>query len=409
MITYQLIYHCKDPKSNIAVTTPSGHSIELVWTTDYFECVDHYSLIVLDQSQGKIWTIRVANGSSYEIKGLIPCTNYQLSLETYSLRGNRSDQSGVTERTTLANIELEDFEYSLVGSNVRFNWTKRPEVERCDGDFFVKLTPLDEAYPVVVEQHVPYTLNDMVIPLKACRKYKATLNANYFDIVATIEEVHTPYLAPSHISGLSFNAAELTLEWQSPAHNENCLSHYNISIQDVGDFTTNTNRLSLADLERCHRHLISVQPIDVQDTPMASLQMEVELDFDGFLDPVLEIATENHSTVISWSTPLLQHCDIGYELLWNEHLIPQSENRTNHTHVINGFEYCRNNSLKIKMQFNNTTQTFEKDVLLDGDCELTFFAFITVAHYSLLSFCINHHSFSCTFCYERHICLRPGY
>lgn len=348
---------------------------------------------MLDQSQGKIWNILVANGSSYEIKGLIPCTNYQLTLETYSLRGKRSDQSAVTERTTLANIELEDFEYSLIGSNVRFNWTKRPEVERCDGDFFVKLTPLDEAYPVVVEQHVPYALNEMVIPLKACRKYKATLNANYFDIVATIEEVHTPYLSPSNIFGLSFNATELTLEWQSPAHNENCLSHFNISIKDVGDFTTNTNRISLADLERCHRNLISVQPFDVQDTPMASLEMEVVLDFDGFLDPVLEILTENQSTVISWSTPpLLQHCHIEYELLWNEqHLMPQSENRTNHSHVINGFEYCRNNSLKINMQFHNTTQTFEKDVQLGGDCELTFAAFTTV--YLLLPLFIQHQTF----------------
>lgn len=348
----------------------------MIWNTDYPECVGGYAIVVEDLSSATRLTTRTQNGSSYDLTGLIPCTNYLISLETYTWRGKVSHRSTVRERTTLANIEVEFQYYVIDHSSIRFEWTKLPEVERCDGDYFVKVIPQDETYSIFVEEHVPYTENAVVVGgLKACRKYNVTLNANFFDIVATIEEVSSPFSSPSNIHGLLVDVQQLVLEWDIPVENGNCVAYYVVSVGEVGDFSTQSNHLSLAELDRCRAYNVSVYQVDVQQTEYASLTTVLELNFDVLnwnLVASMDVRIENQSMVISWPTPIHRGlCEITYELQWNSILIATTKDtHPETTYLIPEFEYCRNHSLAIKTQFRSSTRTFLRDVLYGGDCKL---------------------------------------
>lgn len=311
-----------EPQSKIGITSPSGNSIELVWTSNYPECVDYYVIRIRDLGESRYTSIKIPNGSSYELTGLIPCTNYQILLDTYS-NGQRKDQSMVTERTTLANIQQSKFQHTSIGnSSVRFTWTKLRDVDRCDGDYFVKMIPADDLYSVVFEKHVPYSENELILTgFGACRKYNVSLNANYFDIVAVLEDFSSPFASPSNIYGCSFDKDELVLEWQMATENVNCVSHYTVSVLDV-QIETKSTTLKMNNLERCQTHNISVFQVDTQGNQYPPLRLEVALDLGVLSDDIDWAAnityTYDETTdqmMLTWNKPIgYENCNLTYSI-----------------------------------------------------------------------------------------------
>lgn len=367
-----------DPKSQIEVTSPSGHAIELIWTTNYPECVGHYTIDVREPSQRRSQShLKVTNVSSYEVTELIPCTDYSITLITYDAGGKkRTDQSTATERTTLANIVLQDFQFFVVSpSTIRFNWTKLPEVSRCDGDYFIKLIPADETYSVVLEEHVPYSENEITMSIKACRRYNVTLNANYFDVVASLQDFKSPFANPSNIYGLTVDAQKLILMWQNPVDNSNCVAYYMVSAGGT-QFRVETNQLSLIDFQRCQTHFVSVQltPESLEEKLVYEpLQLDFVLDadvLDAEISPELVLNSREHTLTVTWSEPpLMSQCSIKYDLKWNSEAIPKIEGTVKNSYVINEIEYCQSNSLEIQRRYKRRTRTTRKDVYFPGDCK----------------------------------------
>lgn len=370
-IIHELI---SDPKSRIALTSPLGNSIELMWSTDYPECVDHYKLIVEDLRQYKKRTIRIESGnSSYEINSLIPCTDYSVTLETYGQGNRRTDRSSVTERTSMANIELEYFEYSILeNASVLFNWTKVEQVDRCDGDYYVKLVLLDDDYSIVVEQHVPYTENEIVVNgLKACHKYNVSLNANYFDVVASLGEISAPFSRPSNINGLRFDAGKVELQWNAPEENGNCVANYTVTIDGVGEIITSKTALGLDTLERCQKYSLSVHQKDIKGREYTPLNMELELDIYELpqtFEPKMKAA--NETLTISWNAPAYQgQCKLNYDLMWNGRRLAEEVGKSSISYVIEDFQYCHENSLQIDLSYKTLSRSFTKNVYYDGNSE----------------------------------------
>lgn len=368
---YQKLF--ADPKTKIDLTSPLGNSIELMWTTDYPECVDHYTLIVVDLRQYKRRIIRIASGnSSHEINALIPCTDYSVTLETYGQGNRRTDRSSVNERTSTANIELEYFEYSILeNASVLFNWTKVEQVERCDGDYYVKLVLLDDDYSIVVEQHVPYTDNEIVINgLKACHKYNVSLNANYFDVVASLGEIRTPFSEPSNIDGLRFDKGQIELQWNAPEENGNCVANYTVTIDGVGEIITSKTVLGLEKLERCQKYSLSVQQRDIQGRKYTPVQIQLEMDIEELsesFEPNMKV--DNETLTISWNAPAYQgKCKINYDLTWNGRRLEELQ-KSSSSLIVEDFQYCHNNSLQIDVTYKTLSRSFTKNVYYDGNCE----------------------------------------
>lgn len=338
----------------------------------------HYTIAVKDPSQrGSHSHLKVTNVSSFEVTELIPCTDYLITLTTYDAGGRkRTDQSTAQERTTLANIVLEDFQFFVVSQSViLFNWTKLPEVSRCDGDYFIKLIPADETYSVVLEEHVPYSENEITMNIKACRRYNVTLNANYFDVVASLQDFKSPFANPSNIYGLTVDAQKLILMWQNPVDNPSCVAYYTVSAGGT-QFRVESNQLSLNDFERCQTHSVSVQltPESLEENLVYDpLQMDFVLDsdvLDAEISPELVLSSRDHTLTVTWSEPPLRsQCSIQYDLKWNSEAMPRLEGTIRNSYVINEIEHCQNHSLEIQRRYNHGTRITRKDVYFPGDCK----------------------------------------
>lgn len=359
------------------MTSPSGNSIEIIWTTDYPECVDHYKLVVEDLSQQLQKTKHIPSGNnSYEAEGLIPCTEYSVTLDTYSKFGSRrSHRSRVTERTSLANIDLEYFDYSVLeNSSILFNWTKLPQVERCDGDYFVKLMPLDDVYSIALEEHVPYTSNTVVVDgLKSCLKYNVSLNANYFDVVASLGEISGAFSRPSNIYGLLVDYDRHHIEWSASKRNPNCVANYTVTVKNIPELVIeslewNWNQL---ELERCRMLPISVRQTDLLGNVYPPLEANLEITDDVLnvtLEPNISIVRGRSLIVIIPRPPLRNDCQINYTVWWNLEPI-LAEDSEELTFAIDDLEYCTNNVLTIQMEYMDSKKIFKKEVFYEGTCK----------------------------------------
>lgn len=357
------------PKSTIILTSPFGKSLELIWNTNYPECVSNYTLTIIDLSNYKKREIFLQNGTSYEVDGLIPCTNYNIQLDTYDLRG-LSNSTSVDERTSLANIEPEEFRYSIVADNsIRFNWTRLRDIERCDGDYFVTLTPLDEAYAIVGDHHTPYTTNEVTVSgLKSCMRYNATLNANYFDKVAA-KIVTSSFAKPSNIYGLKMDEKRMLLEWNHPIENPYCVANYSININGTEEVIISKNELNLDKFERCENYSIAISLVDHTGEKYEPLEMQFEMNFDVLsieLSPTYSMHPENQTLIISWDNLELRSlCGLEFELTWKgEHLMETYHNY----YLIDDLEFCRENVVEIRIIYGTKSHLYQHDVHFGAEC-----------------------------------------
>lgn len=367
-----------NPKSKIQLASPGGKSIELVWETDYPECVHHYSIQIKDSLK---WNIEflVQNGSSFEITGLTPCTLFDITLNTFGRNGLESDSGTVQEKTTLANLDLDGFNYSFVNANtVFFNWTTISEVENCDGDFFVKLVAADGLQ--VLEEHVPYTSNEITISgLRSCYDYNVTLNANYFDILASIEDFSTPFERPSNIHRLEFDPREQRLSWQEPKENPNCVANYTVVFGNVDNRTTSDTEIQLNNWPRCRLMVISVAMVDKEENvQFEPLSTELVLESDVLswdLNPTYYLVDDNSSLEIVWMVPVLRdHCEIQFDLVYDDEILIRDRSFTDNRQTIKNFEFCQSHRIELELKYKNESTITHETAFFGGECELINFS-----------------------------------
>lgn len=303
---------------------------------------------------------------------MIPCTDYQIQLDTFSHSG-LSNRTSVAERTTLANIQLDEFRYSLLEDNsIRFNWTRLRDIERCDGDYFVKLFPLDEAYPTIVgdHHHTPYNTNEVIVAgLRPCMRMNVTLNANYFDKVATLSEVTTPFAKPSQISGLKLTENGTLLEWNPPVENPYCMANYTVTVNGSEKSTTATNAFQLDNLERCENYSISISPKDKNGGEYDPLEIHFEMTVDVVrftLEPLYSLHAENQTLFISWENPVFRRkCGIQFDLTWNGDRL---EETSQNFYVIDDLEFCKSNEVEIRISYGNESTVYQNEVSFGANC-----------------------------------------
>lgn len=349
----------------------------MVWYTDYPECVGHYSITLLDLTTPAVQKtehISSRNSTNHEWDSLIPCTDYEVLIKTFSLDNRLTSQVKVRERTTLANLVVEEFKVARSGLTwVKLQWTRLREVERCEGDYFVKMYMIGETYPIVIEIHIPYTDNELNIrDLRACRRYNVSLHANYFDIVGSLN-FDMAYQTPSDPHGLSYDWKSLNLSWISPIENMDCVDHYSIRISNVGEYPTRSNSMNLGQLERCYEHQIFLNAVDATGKVGKTLNVNATLTYDVLDFPIeLVLDINNQTLLIKWLHPKYRrHCEISAELKWNSIVtLPVAVTESSHSYMINEFEFCANHTIDFLIHYQNTTKILRKNVFYPGSSKI---------------------------------------
>lgn len=324
-------------------------------------------------SSNKRREITIQNGTNgYEIDGLIPCTDYSIRLDTYSKNGHR-DSTSVQDKTSLAKITPEEFHFSILegGNSIEFNWTRLRDIERCDGDYFIKLYPLDDDFPLVADHHTPYNLAEVTISgFKSCQRYNATLNANYFYKVATLEEIILPFAKPSNIHGLKVNRENGYLEWNKPLENENCVANYSIIVNGLEEEIITESHYNLEKLERCKNYTISVTMRNQMGEEYEPLEIQFEMDFDVLhfeLHPTYSMFAENQTLLVFWEDiEYRNHCDIKYDFNWSGNPLQES---SHNFYSIENLEFCKEDLVQIRISYGDQSNLYQQEIYFGETCE----------------------------------------
>lgn len=190
--------------------------------------------------------------------------------------------------------------------------------------------------------------------LKSCSIYDIYVyaNENKFDEQEPLR-VDTFQLAPGAIRNLhnaTDNPTNVTIEWDPPEENDNCVYGYTVYWEQLQDNTTKTSYI-IENLEPCVTYEIKVCVIDVDGKEGNCEQISVRMAVDtptNILDPSTQF-TSDGLTIIEWQAPsYAAKCVIYYRYLATVNNAVVVERQTEETKVeIHNLTACEIHEMQV--------------------------------------------------------------